>query len=675
MFSKFSKRFILGLVTVFLWSLSLTWATAKPLNKIRMPDHYTFKPGDDLNWKDPGLEDQDWAEYALNRFPYDRWTGIGWFRYHIQVDSGLSGKTFGMSVKQVGAMEIYLDGRLIAQLGKVGQTPDEEKIYFREGGIGPFSLEFLQQSGAATHLLAIRYSNFISTSPISMELKPLFRFRFGQLQEMEAEREDIEEKATLHRMFLLGLFMAFMTVHFLLYLFYPRIRENLYFAIVLAASAMLTFFRFGQFFTRNAEEAVLNLNMQGVSASLLILSAILLAYIFIQKRMRIRMLAFAAVALALNIWQVFQPFVAYPYMYFFYLIGMLEILRVIMAIGLGREKMKGDGGRIILAGMLILVVSSVYQILVISGIIAPLWRGIDFPVVYYALVTLTVCMSVYLSRTFALTNRELEHRLAEVKRLSEENLQQEIARVALESENARKSRELEEARNLQLSMLPKKLPDLDQADMAVCIQTATEVGGDYYDFRFEGNDALTIAFGDATGHGLQSGTVVTATKSLFKSLGTEKQPAVILKKISDALKQMGFSRMFMAMLVAKVRGYEINFAVAGMPDPLIFEKKTKTIFEINLHGIPLGTFAGYDYPEKIRTFSPGDVILFMSDGLPELFNPQHEQLGDERIKKYFLEVCHKGPQEIIDHLERCIREWAGGKPPDDDITLLVLKFK
>ncbi len=74
----------------------------------------------------------------------------------------------------------------------------------------------------------------------------------------------------------------------------------------------------------------------------------------------------------------------------------------------------------------------------------------------------------------------------------------------LQLENDRKTKELEEARQLQLSMLPKTLPQLPHLDIAVYMKTATEVGGDYYDFNVGMDGTLTVVIGDATGHGMMS---------------------------------------------------------------------------------------------------------------------------------------------------------------------------
>ena len=95
--------------------------------------------------------------------------------------------------------------------------------------------------------------------------------------------------------------------------------------------------------------------------------------------------------------------------------------------------------------------------------------------------------------------------------LREANLRAQLA----EAESARKTRELDEARNLQLSMLPKQLPKLPHLDIAVYMKTATEVGGDYYDFHVHADGTLTVILGDATGHGMMSGMMVSIMKSLF----------------------------------------------------------------------------------------------------------------------------------------------------------------
>ena len=170
---------------------------------------------------------------------------------------------------------------------------------------------------------------------------------------------------------------------------------------------------------------------------------------------------------------------------------------------------KREGTWIIGSAFLLYYFFGAFDALMDFGIIAP-FREMKNP---YAIgsIGFFIAMSIYLSRDFARTNKKIA--------------EQEIEQKLLEAENARQAKELEEARQLQLSMLPKELPQLTNLEIAVYMKTATEVGGDYYDFKLHEDDTLTVVIGDATGHGMQAGTMVSATKSLFNVLADGNTPA------------------------------------------------------------------------------------------------------------------------------------------------------
>jgi ligand-binding sensor domain-containing protein len=112
----------------------------------------------------------------------------------------------------------------------------------------------------------------------------------------------------------------------------------------------------------------------------------------------------------------------------------------------------------------------------------------------------------------------------------------------LQLENDRKTKELEGARQLQLSMLPKELPKLQNYDIAVYMKTATEVGGDYYDFNVGADGTLTVVIGDATGHGMKAGTIVSMVKALFSSGGSRLDLKTYFDQSSEALKEIELGR-------------------------------------------------------------------------------------------------------------------------------------
>ena len=273
---------------------------------------------------------------------------------------------------------------------------------------------------------------------------------------------------------------------------------------------------------------------------------------------------------------------------------------------------------------------------------------------------------------------EHQARLLEQERVHKER---EIERRLLEAENGRKSQELEEARLFQLSLLPRELPEVAGLELAVAMSTATEVGGDYYDFQRGANGDLLLAIGDATGHGAAAGTMVTVVKSLFMAGGDDASPAAFLRRATGLVHGMGLSRMAMALAVARLSGRNLTISSAGMPPALHLSGATGEIEEIALAGMPLGARSDYPYAERRIELATGDLVLLMSDGFPELPNPAGEPLGYERARARFAAAAADvagGAGGVVAALERAAAEWSGagaGSPPapSDDVTFLVLR--
>ena len=268
--------------------------------------------------------------------------------------------------------------------------------------------------------------------------------------------------------------------------------------------------------------------------------------------------------------------------------------------------------------------------------------------------------------------KEVESAFGELDLLSKEL---KIKNEELETENQRKALELEEARQLQLSMLPKELPKLPNLDIAVYMKTATEVGGDYYDFKVDTSGTLTVAVGDATGHGMKAGTIVSMIKALFASGGSRMDMKSFFNQSSDALKRIELGRLMMAFIMLKIKSNKLEFANAGMPPLFIYRKHSGSVEEIMINGMPLGAIK--DFPYKIREMeiSSGDTILLLSDGLPELKNGKDEHYGYNRVKDEFKSVAEKSPDDIVSYFKNSAADWVNGVEPDDDVTFVIIKIR
>ena len=279
-----------------------------------------------------------------------------------------------------------------------------------------------------------------------------------------------------------------------------------------------------------------------------------------------------------------------------------------------------------------------------------------------------------LAQTFNRMASELEDnrsQLLEEERLRREN---EVQQSLLEADIARKTAELEEARSFQLSLLPDRLPDHPAFDLAVSMQTATEVGGDFYDFMVDGDGPLTVAIGDATGHGAKAGTMVTVIKSIFSAYTGEGSLEDFLEESARVIRRMRLGRMSMALALVRLEPRRLTTSSAGMPPALVYRAATNSVEEIATAGVPLGTLADVSYSRHQVDLESGDCVLLMTDGLPELLGADGEVFGYQRVEQTFAGCARRPAAEIIDELTRVASEWTAGGPPNDDITFVVARI-
>ena len=638
-----------------------------------MLETWKFHPGDNPEWASPTFDDTAWKSTStlLSRkeLSENGWQGIGWFRLRVSVpDERLWHTPLALHVLfQAGASEIYLDGELIYKFGTVGTRKGEEKPYWKRD---PQVISF---SGKTEHLIAIRYSNFSSSL-----LTPVLGFilMLAPLNESIEARVDIVREGTTLQMVWTAISIFLMLQHLLLFIFYPRARENLYFAISTGSIGALVFLTF-QFVMLATSAAQLQDLLQLLICVyvLMFLSGMLFLYtLFYPKLPKLSwffligwivtacvcLFSFGTSSSESGVVEVdvaknslfshafqFNTGLTIILLFLFTCLTFLEMIRMII-VAIFKKK---DGAWIFGLGSL----SPFILPFVLGDLVSQAGYTINWQLgVLSILLAPLFSMSVYLARNFSRTSRKLETEAVE---------------------NTRKTEELEEARELQMSMLPQAAPQLPNLDVAFEMRPATEVGGDYYDYNLTEDDQLTIAVGDATGHGMNAGLVVSAVKSLFKTSAPEAGNLETLERISQGVKSMNLKRLYMAMTLATLNGNRLTLAAAGMPPALIYRADENRVEEILLGGMPLGGFIGAEREEASSELQSGDTVLLMSDGLPEMLNPENEMLDYPRTKELFEEVADQPPKSIIDHLFKASTSWADGEPQADDITLVVIKVK
>jgi len=236
-------------------------------------------------------------------------------------------------------------------------------------------------------------------------------------------------------------------------------------------------------------------------------------------------------------------------------------------------------------------------------------------------------------------------------------------------------RELEEAKSLQLSMLPKSIPQKGKLDIAVFMKTASEVGGDYYDFSEKSNGSLNVAIGDATGHGMNAGIMVSIMKTLFISDSNEIDLKDFFDTSNRTIKSLNLGRMLMAFAMLNINENRIRFINAAMPPIFVYKSSERKVMEYINQSMPLGAITDFNFSINEFQIEPGDVILLLSDGLPELLNESNEMFGYHEVENILINNYEKSPQEIINALKQRSTDWSGEIDPNDDITFVVIKVK
>jgi len=681
------------------WNLTYTDLLDK--GTVQIDKGWKFKPGDSLEWGLKDYYDSDWVlsnsafgYYDYNQLVTNGWNGIGWFRKKVVIDSSLADLNLAFTVYQRAATEIYIDGKLWRQFGRVSNNKDEERLYRnRSYYFSPFKL-------GKEHVVAVRVSNNKMENFIKNNNYGGFSLIFSEFERLlEQDRVNLLQVRT-HSSIIVTFTAAFFLLHFLMFLFYPKNVTNLFYSLSVGFLSLAVFYNSQQTFTNDPENIVLFGHISLIFKNLFHLLFLRMIYNLFARKLSYSFYSILALYIVFSIYTIFTYSTSILIITILNYLVYIDIIVVLL-----KKRSRNDttsSSWIISAGVIVTILIISIMNLISLGLL-PIELVSDFATEYYSAFPLMISMSVYQARDLARKNDILEFRLKKIKDLSEDNLKQarrelelrvesekqkvlfqeaeyrakvaELQANAVTLENERKTKELDEARNLQLSMLPKKLPKTKCLEFAASMQTATEVGGDYYDFVVQDDTSIVLAIGDATGHGLSAGTMVTAVKALFRNakIKSEKDLLSLFHIMTSSIKQMNFKKIFMSLSAAKFNTNTLSLISAGMPGMIYYDSKENKVKEIVLKGMPIGSVLNYPYPTLSMEINKGDMFLFYSDGLSELFNKSHDHFDTPRIQRIFEQNCKESAQNVIDILTKEANNWRGSYPQHDDITFLVVK--
>lgn len=574
---------------------------------------WRFAPGDDAERARPGFDDAGWSLLEPGEAGAGD-TDVAWFRRHVEVAPDLVGAPVVLRLAAAGRTDVFLDGRRI--LGTTGT-----------GG------------GRTSAVVTTRFDHPTAVLAVRRACEGCAKQFLLQLESPTAEVHRLAETVVDAAFATIPLVLALL--HVGLYVSDRRARENLFLALSLASFAGIVVFSAAA----DLSQAYETLR----PAARLVTPSILGAIFFIQMTYySIRRqpwprtwIGFAATGalLAVVTFLTDDNDVRNVAWTLFFVATIVDEVRVELRSPTRPETNMRPLG----VAMTVLSVAIALQVLVVTGVIPA-----RFPwerVYYVGLVAFAVGSSIFTIKSFAATRRRLE----------------------------RNEGEIDSARKLQQAMLPRALPVVPGLDVAAHLETASAVGGDTYDFHRAPDGSLLLAVGDAAGHGLAAGAMVTAMKALLGTVRGDEPLAEILERCDGVLRRMEVRFVHMCLVLVRFRPDAVEICSAAMPPPLLHRAATGTVEEIGPGSLPLGSALPGHWRSRLVPFGPGDTLTVASDGLAELLDPAGRTFGFDRVAEALGRAAGGTASEVIAAMRAEAERWRGSAPPADDITLVVVR--
>jgi phosphoserine phosphatase RsbU/P len=258
------------------------------------------------------------------------------------------------------------------------------------------------------------------------------------------------------------------------------------------------------------------------------------------------------------------------------------------------------------------------------------------------------------------------------------------SQIAIAIENARlyqavrrQERQLERdlamAREVQLRLLPPDAPSHPHAEMAVRFLPARSIGGDLYDFIDYGPNRTAIVLGDVSGKAAPAALFAALVSGIMRSAAQQQPgPADMLAHLNDALQERKLESQYVTLLFAlwNDENQTLQVANSGAVQPVFC--RSGDSLTVKAEGFPLGMFPNATYEEFNVATQPGDVIVFVSDGILDAENDNDEMYGEEQLSRLLCASRDLPAAEIAEAILADVTRFQGGKDRFDDETIIVL---
>jgi len=240
--------------------------------------------------------------------------------------------------------------------------------------------------------------------------------------------------------------------------------------------------------------------------------------------------------------------------------------------------------------------------------------------------------------------------------------------------------ELEIARRIQLESLPQRTPQIAGLDIAGISQPALEVGGDYFDYLNGVGQQFTVIVGDVSGKGTSAALYMSKVQGILRSLyGFGLGPRELLVRANQLLYGDIERKSFITALGVSFDTARLTILVARAGHLPLYRYRASTaeVEQITPRGLGLALNDGAVFADELEelrmSYAPGDILLFVTDGVTEARRSDGEQFGEQRVEQMLREYGSESASTIRDALLNSVAAFARGERQHDDQTIVVVK--
>jgi serine phosphatase RsbU (regulator of sigma subunit) len=687
---------------------------------------WKYHQGDNVEWAKYDFNDVDWdtLDIGLNldEIPKETFKGNCWFRLRIVVDSSLVNKPLGLILSHTGASEVYIDGKLVHQFGKIGLNKTDEKPYSPDEI--PIGIVFDERE---YHLIAIRYSNhnYLTNYENYEENKAGISIAINNLNETTADEIRINNITLFVFVLLFGILFALSFLHFLLYLFYKKHKVNLYYSLFALFFSLLFL---GSALLQIIHIPSIQLFIEYYIYMLIPLSLfMLITFLYSLFYSPFPKIFWAAVILTF-----------FPLLFFFVKVGYNELVITAQALFVIIEAVRViiraiiknyHGANILGVGIFSFAIFIIGIIMVAFSVGDTVHINISGSfglllaiLVVLALLSIPISMSVYLAKDFATVNSALENEKNKLEQRVIDRTTEVVAQKELvEEKNKEITDSIQYAKRIQNAILPPaKLVKEYLQESFILYKPKDIVAGDFYWMESpsptlpkgkgvsppsgESEGAIILfAAADCTGHGVPGAMVsVVCNNGLNRSVREYglTDPGEILNKtreivIAEFEKSEDEVKDGMDIALCSLQGNTLKYAGANNPLWIIRPRHSALdaesqneetigqasnddyeLLETKANKQPIGKFDEL-LPYTTHTFElqKGDSIYIFSDGYVDQFGGKKgKKFKAAAFRTLLLSIQNKTMDKQQQIINTTFEDWKGNLEQIDDVCIIGVRI-